>query len=73
MSTQAELKNLDPLYTVYEVADRLKCSRQKVTRMFGREKGVIDIGDGETRYGKPHRVLRIPESVLIRVLESRKR
>jgi hypothetical protein len=61
----------DELYSVAEVATRLKISADKVTRMFEDEPGVIDLGAPELMHKRRYRILRIPGSVLNRVLQKR--
>ena len=57
----------EPLLTLSEVADRLKVNEATVRRLFAAEPGVIVICF--PRKGKRvYRTLRIPESVLTRVL-----
>lgn len=62
----------DELYSVKEVAARLKLSGDKVTRMFQDEPGVIDLGAAELMHKRRYRILRIPASVLNRVLQKRR-
>lgn len=54
------------LFTVSEIAERWKCDPEKVSRVFGNEKGVLDIGTrGDVRKRKKaYRILRIPLHVL---------
>ncbi len=58
------------LLTVREVAAILKTSEDTVVRRFENLKGVIDIGQKASRYGRPYRQLRIPADVLQRFLIS---
>ena len=62
----------DELYSVADVAARLKISTDKVTRMFEDEPGVIDLGAAEMMHKRRYRILRIPASVLNRVLQKRR-
>jgi hypothetical protein len=62
----------DELFSVAEVAVRLKISADKVTRMFEDEPGVIDLGGPELMHKRRYRILRIPGSVLNRVLQKRR-
>jgi hypothetical protein len=62
----------DELYSVAEIAARLKISTDKVTRMFEDEPGVIDLGAAEMMHKRRYRILRIPASVLNRVLQKRR-
>jgi hypothetical protein len=54
-------------FTVNEIAERLKLSPNQVRKMFGREPGVIDLSESHY-FGRRRRILRIPASVLERVL-----
>jgi hypothetical protein len=58
------------LLTVREVAAILKTSEDTVVRRFENLKGVIDIGQKASRYGRAYRQLRIPADVLQRFLIS---
>ncbi len=64
--------SMDPLHeqhnTPREIAARLSLSIDKVRRMFQDEPGVIVIGEQSTAYKRRYNTLRIPESVLQRVL-----
>jgi len=51
-----------------EIAARLNVSPDKVRRMFQHEPGVLVIGDQSTTHKRRYTTLRIPESVLQRVL-----
>jgi Mn-dependent DtxR family transcriptional regulator len=62
----------DEFYSVAEVAARLKISGDKVTRMFQDEPGVIDLGAAELIHKRRYRILRIPGSVLNKVLQKRR-
>jgi predicted ArsR family transcriptional regulator len=57
--------------TVAEVAKMLDVSKDTVRRMFTEEPGVIDVGAQRRRASRPYRILRIPRSVLERVLAGR--
>jgi len=61
----------DELFSVAEVAARLKISADTVTRLFENEPGVIDLGAPETLHKRRYRILRIPTSVLNRTLQKR--
>lgn len=64
----------DVVFTVDEVAGLLKISRWTVIRIFENEPGVIDVGSPlTTRRAQRYRVLRIPASVLNRVIARRTR
>jgi hypothetical protein len=60
------------LLTVTQVAKRWQCDPEKVSRVFGNEPGVLDIGTrGDVRKRKKgYRILRIPLHVLD-VVETR--
>jgi len=62
----------DELFSVAEVAARLKISADTVTRLFENEPGVIDLGASETMHKLRYRILRIPSSVLNRTLQKRR-
>jgi len=49
---------------------RVKVSPDTVSRLFGSEPGVIDLGSPERRYKRRYRVLRIPAAVLNRFLHK---
>jgi DNA-binding transcriptional regulator LsrR (DeoR family) len=57
--------------TVAEVAKMLDVSRDTVRRMFAKEPGVINLGPQRRRASRRYRILRIPRSVLERVLAGR--
>jgi hypothetical protein len=59
--------------TVVEVAEMLNVSKDTVRRLFADEPGVIDLGRRETMVGRRrYRVLRIPTSVLNRVVNGKR-
>jgi hypothetical protein len=62
------------LFTVKELAAKLKLHRTQVVRIFECEEGVLDLGSAPitTRWSRKRRDLRIPAHVLNRVLERRK-
>ncbi|MFY9562056.1 MAG: hypothetical protein WAQ52_17625 [Terriglobales bacterium] len=62
----------EQFYTVAEAAEILKVSTDKVTRMFGDEPGVLDLGQAEQLHKRRYRVLRIPHSVFNRVLHKKR-
>jgi hypothetical protein len=63
----------DPEYlTPQQVAEKLNISLSTVMRRFADEPGVVDIGPKSGRDTRPHRVLRIPRGVLLRVLHERR-
>jgi hypothetical protein len=59
---------LEPTYTPNEVSKRLKCSADFVRNIFSDEPGVIILDPGRKGRRRPYRTMRIPESVLLRVL-----
>lgn len=60
------------MFSVAEIAAHSKISADKVTRLFEDEPDVIDLGTPETMHKRRYRVLRIPASVLNRVLRKRR-
>lgn len=56
--------------SIAEVADTLNVSRDTVRRMFETEPGVINVSP-RSGGGRQYRVLRIPRSVLNRVMAAR--
>lgn len=63
----------EKLQTVAEVAEMLGVSTDTVRRMFADESGVIDFGRHEATRGKRrYRLLRIPQSVLDRVVNGKR-
>ena len=63
----------EQLRTVAEIAEMLGVSSDTVRRLFSEEPGVIDFGRHDPTLGKRrYRLLRIPDSVLDRVI-NRKR
>lgn len=62
----------EELFTVAEVCEKLKLERHTVTKMFAHEAGCIRLGNVDTVRGKrKYRMLRIPQSLLTRVLARR--
>ncbi len=66
------LERVERHYSVAQVAERLTYSDDKVRRLFENEPGVLKIGNPSRRMGRAlkrrYYTLRIPESVVIRVL-----
>jgi hypothetical protein len=62
----------DELLTIAEVAARLKISTDTATRLFEDESGVLDLGSHEALHKRRYRTLRIPTSVLNRMLQKRR-
>ena len=54
-------------YTVAEIAEILKLSRDVIRKMFEREPGVVVIGGEGSRSKRGYHTLRIPQSVAERV------
>lgn len=59
------------LLTVKDVAQVMRCSEDKVVRIFARMDGVIDLGRPENLSRRRYRVLRIPKDVVERYLTKR--
>lgn len=59
----------DKPMSVREVAEEMGLSRQTVSRLFERERGVLVINRPETREKKRYRSIRIPRHVFNRVLQ----
>ena len=62
---------MSELLTVKDVAQVMKCSEDKVIRVFARMDGVIDLGRPENLSRRRYRVLRIPKQVVERYLTTR--
>jgi len=59
-------------FTVAEIGERLKLSKQSVIRLFENRPGVLKIGHGESRFKRRHWTLRIPREALDKfVIENR--
>jgi len=48
-------------------AEKTAYRPEEAKRLFEREPGVLTSGEGDTRYRRGYRTMRIPESVMIRV------
>lgn len=59
-------------YSPEEIAELLNVSTDTVLRRFSSEQGVVDLGSPEKMHKRRYRVLRIPESVLVRYLAKRR-
>jgi hypothetical protein len=55
-------------YSVKEIADLLNLSQDSVRKLFQNEPGVVVLGDQRSKYKRRYTTLRIPESVLGRLL-----
>jgi hypothetical protein len=62
---------MSELLTVRDVAQVMKCSEDKVIRVFARMEGVIDLGRPENLSRRRYRVLRIPKRVVERYLTTK--
>ncbi len=59
---------MEPALTVAEVATITGFSRQTVTRLFEKEKGVLVLSRPEEMHKRGYRSIRIPRAVMDRVL-----
>ena len=55
-------------HTVAEVAVLMGLSRQTVTRLFERERGILIVPRPETLHKRGYRSIRIPHAVFMRVI-----
>jgi len=55
---------MECLYSVQEIAERLKVSEDYVRKVFAPIPGVIHLPPSSKRSRRPYQVLRIPQSVL---------
>lgn len=62
---------MSELLTAKDVAQILRCSEDKVIRVFARMEGVIDLGRPENLSRRRYRVLRIPRQVVERYLTKK--
>ena len=62
---------MSELLTAKDVAEIMKCSTDKVVRIFARMDGVIDLGRPENLSRRRYRVLRIPKQVVERYLTQK--
>jgi len=58
---------IEPVYTVDEVANMLKMSKDTARRRFRKEPGVFVMTTPACKYKRRYETIRIPESVLQRV------
>ena len=70
LKSQSNCSVEESFYTVAEVAEILKVSTDKVTRMFEDEPGVLDLGSPEKSHKRRYRVIRIPHAVFNRVIHK---
>ncbi len=54
-------------YSVAEIGEMWNLSQDAVRRIFENEKGVLVLGNAETRHRRRYTTLRIPQSVVERV------
>ena len=69
MKLQRTMKE-KPAYTVAEIAELTGFSRQTITRMFEREKGVLILERPETLHKRGFRSIRVPRAVYERVIRK---
>jgi hypothetical protein len=62
---------MSELLTARDVAQVMKCSEDKVIRVFAKMEGVIDLGRPENLSRRRYRVLRIPKQVVERYLTTK--
>lgn len=62
---------MSTLLTVKDVAQIMRCSQDKVIRVFARMDGVINLGRPENLSRRRYRVLRIPKEVVEKYLTKR--
>ena len=63
---------LERHYTIREIAERWAVSENTARRTFEHEVGVLVFGPDESRYKRKRKLLRVPESVLIRVHQQQR-
>jgi hypothetical protein len=54
-------------YTAQEIAEIWHVHANTIRRIFRGQPGVIEIGSDETRYGRRYKIMRIPESVVLKL------
>lgn len=59
---------MKPTYTVKEIAELTRLSRNTVTRLFENERGVIVLARPEKMHKRGYRSIRIPHAVFERVI-----
>lgn len=62
---------LEKHYSVSEIATMWQLSEDTVRKVFRDEPGVLRLGSGETRRKRGYVVLRVPESVLQKVHQTK--
>ena len=55
-------------YSAREIAELLNLSQDSVRKLFQNEPGVLVLGDQSSKYKRRYTTLRVPDSVLRRVL-----
>ena len=60
-------------YTVKEVSELWHLDAKMVRKIFANQPGVVSLGSCESRYRRPYRTLRIPESVMLIVHRKMRR
>jgi len=55
-------------YTAREISELLNLSQDSVRKLFQDEPGVLVLGDQSSKYKRRYTTLRVPDSVLRRVL-----
>jgi hypothetical protein len=68
----ATLIALERHYTIKEIAEMWSVSENTIRRAFEHEVGVLSFGPDESRFKRKRKLLRIPESVLIRVHQQQR-
>ena len=63
---------LERHYTVREIAKMWAVSENTARRTFEHEAGVLCFGPDESRFKRKRKLLRVPESVLIRVHQQQR-
>ena len=64
----SNVETMKAVYTVVEVAALMGLSRQSVSRLFERERGVLILGRPESMHKRSYRSIRIPRAVYERVI-----
>jgi hypothetical protein len=71
MVTPENVVNSEPYYTPAEIAERLQLSVDTVIRLFEHEPGIFIYEKPRSKQKRRYRTLRIPNSVLVRLLKRR--
>jgi hypothetical protein len=61
----------EPYFTPAEIAEHWRLSVDTVIRLFEHEPGVLILENPRPRHRRRYRTIRIPNSVLVRVLKRR--